>query len=76
MNRYESPGLPRSEFATMNWARVAGLIVPPFEMRNVADFDVIPEGLPVGDGSVFVTERFDRCGDRRIHMEDIAAWVE
>ena len=66
----EYPGLPRCEFATMNWAREAGLHVPPFEVRNVADFDVIPEGLPTGDGSVFVTERFDRCNVDRIHMED------
>jgi serine/threonine-protein kinase HipA len=66
----EYPGLPRCEFATMNWARVTGLHVPPFTWRKVADFDTIPVGLPTGDGSVFVTERFDRRGDERIHMED------
>jgi serine/threonine-protein kinase HipA len=66
----EYPGLPRCEFATMNWALAAGLQVPPFQLRNVADFDVIPAGLPTGDGSVFVAERFDRRGDERIHMED------
>ncbi len=66
----EYPGLPRCEFATMNWARAAGLQVPSFQLRNVADFDAIPAGLPTGDGSVFVTERFDRRGDARVHMED------
>jgi serine/threonine-protein kinase HipA len=66
----EYPGLPRCEFATMNWARAAGLQVPSFELRSVADFDAIPAGLPTGDGSVFVTERFDRRNDERIHMED------
>lgn len=66
----EYPGLPRCEFATMNWARAAGLLVPPIQLRSTADFDVIPDGLPTGDGSVFVIERFDRCGDARIHIED------
>lgn len=66
----EYPGLPRCEFATINWARAAGLRVPPFDLRTVGDFDVIPEGLPTGDGSVFLSERFDRQGDERIHMED------
>lgn len=66
----EYPGLPRCEFATMNWARAAGLLVPPFDLRTVEDFDVIPEGLPTGDGGVFLSERFDRHGDQRIHMED------
>jgi len=54
----------------MNWARAAGLRVPPFELRTVGDFDVIPEGLPTGDGSVFLSARFDRQGDERIHLED------
>jgi serine/threonine-protein kinase HipA len=66
----EYPGLPRCEFATMNWARAAGLQIPHFELRNITDFDAIPEGLPTGDGSVFVIERFDRYADACIHMED------
>ena len=66
----EYPALPQCEFATMNWARAAGLQVPSFELRSVADFDAIPAGLPTGDGSVFVTERFDRRSDGRVHMED------
>jgi serine/threonine-protein kinase HipA len=66
----EYPALPQCEFATMNWARAAGLQVPSFELRSVTDFDAIPAGLPTGDGSVFVTERFDRRGDARVHMED------
>lgn len=68
----EFAGLPRCEFATMNWARAAGLVVPPCALHNVADFDAIPDELPIGDGSVFVIDRFDRCvgGQERLHMED------
>lgn len=66
----EYAGLPQCEYATMSWALAAGVEVPPFELRTVADFDCIPPGLPTGDGSVFVVQRFDRHGDRRIHMED------
>ncbi len=54
----------------MNWARAAGLRTPSFELRNVVDFDRIPEEMPAGDGSVFVIERFDRNFNDRIHMED------
>jgi len=66
----EHTELPRREFATMNWAKQAGLVVPNFELRNIADFDEIPDQMPIGDGSVFVTQRFDREGKTRIHIED------
>ena len=56
----------------MNWARLAGLNVPRFELRQVADFDQIPEEMPTGDGNVYVVERFDRAANGRIHMEDFA----
>lgn len=66
----EYPDLPQCEFATMNWARVAGLDTPSFELRSVDDFDHIPDEMPTGDGRVFVIERFDRKNNERIHIED------
>ncbi len=66
----EYPGLPQCEFATMNWARAAGLRTPSFTLRDVGDFDHIPEEMPTGDGTVFVIERFDRKDRLRIHIED------
>lgn len=68
----EYPNLPRCEFATMNWARLAGLNIPQFELRTTEDFDCIPENMPVGNGEVFLCQRFDRSDSRRIHMEDFA----
>lgn len=66
----EFPGLPRCEFASMNWAKCAGITTPDFELRNISDFDSIPEDMPTGDGEVFVCRRFDRDSNHRIHMED------
>lgn len=66
----EYPGLPQCEFATMNWAREAGIELPEFELRRVEDFDSIPDEMPVGDGSVFVIERFDRIAENKVHIED------
>jgi serine/threonine-protein kinase HipA len=64
------PGLPHCEFATMFWARTAGLQTPEFSLRSVADFDQIPEEMPTGDGHVYVIDRFDRTETDRIHIED------
>ncbi len=68
----EYPELPRCEFATMNWACASGIVTPTCELRNVSDFDCVPEDLPVGNGEVYVCERFDRAHASRIHMEDFA----
>lgn len=66
----EFPGLPQCEFATMTWAKAAGIKTPEFELRKLCDFDQIPEEMPEGDGKVFVIQRFDRSNNDRIHMED------
>ncbi len=66
----EYPGLPECEFATMNWARAAGVSVPDFELRRSDEFDAIPDGMPTGNGAVFTISRFDRSTTGRIHMED------
>ncbi len=68
----EYPDLPSCEFATMFWAQKSGIVTPHFELRSVEDFDVIPENMPVGNGNVYVCQRFDRSGLQRVHMEDLA----
>jgi serine/threonine-protein kinase HipA len=74
--KFHDPGfkdLPRIEFSTMTWARLAGLALPPFRMAQVTEFADIPQHIPTGDGSVFLIERFDRAPEgKRIHMEDMA----
>jgi len=64
------PGLPQCEFATMTWARIAGIATPEFSLRQVGEFDQIPVEMPTGDGKAFVIERFDRTATGRIHIED------
>ncbi len=66
----EYPGLPQCEFATMSWAQAAGVRTPAFSLRQVSEFDQIPEDMPTGDGEAFVIERFDRTPTGRIHIED------
>lgn len=68
----EYPDLPQCEFATMNWANKCGIQTPEFAIKATDDFDELPDGMPVGDGKVFICKRFDRELERRIHIEDFA----
>jgi serine/threonine-protein kinase HipA len=74
--KFEDPtfsGLPRIEAATMRWAKLAGVDVPPFREASVSDFDELPKEIPVGSGAVFLVQRFDRGpGETRVHIEDFA----
>lgn len=66
------PELPRVEFATATWARASGLDVPRVRLGRAEEVLVLPPGIPTGDGTVYLIERFDRGPDgRRIHMEDL-----
>ena len=65
--------LPRVEFATMRWAELSGIDVPPRRMARLHEFAEMPPGILTGDGSVYLIERFDRKPDgTRVHMEDFA----
>jgi serine/threonine-protein kinase HipA len=65
-------GLPRVEHATMLLAKICGLRTPEVRLVTVDEFEHLPEQLPVGDGNVFLSRRFDRVGAHRVHMEDMA----
>lgn len=65
--------LPRIEFATMRWAEASGIAVPPFRLGEASEIQNLPEGIPTGDGRIFMIDRFDRGpGGLRVHMEDLA----
>ncbi|HYR08319.1 MAG TPA: HipA domain-containing protein [Longimicrobium sp.] len=69
------PGLVENEFATMEWARAAGLQVPECQ---IASLEILPPALRsyAPDGTnVFLIRRYDRDGKRRIHQEDFAQLV-
>lgn len=66
------PELPRIEFATMCWAKLSGVRVPPLRLGRVEEIAELPAGIPTGNGTIYLIERFDRGpDDLRIHMEDM-----
>jgi serine/threonine-protein kinase HipA len=63
--------LPRVELATMTWAKLSGVDVPPIRLARASDIEDLPAGIPLGDGTVYLIERFDRRAEgSRIHFED------
>lgn len=63
--------LPRVELATMSWARACGIDVPEIRLGDASEIVELPPGVPVGDGTMYLIERFDRgADDTRVHMED------
>ncbi|MFH1470097.1 MAG: type II toxin-antitoxin system HipA family toxin [Pseudomonadota bacterium] len=64
------PDLPRIEFATTEWAAASGIPTPATRLGRVEEFEELPPGIPLGDGTVFLSERFDRAP--LVHMEDFA----
>jgi serine/threonine-protein kinase HipA len=65
------PDLPRVELATMLWARAAGIDVPSVRLAQASEIANLPEGIPLGDGTIYLIERFDRGpGGARVHIED------
>lgn len=63
-------GLCVNEFVTMEWARRAGFNVPACELCKLCDLIDLPhDGDP--DAPVYVVQRYDRDGARRIHQEDM-----
>jgi len=63
--------LPRIELATMRWAQLSGVDVPPIRLAQASDIEDLPEGIPTGDGTIYLIDRFDRRPDgTRVHIED------
>jgi serine/threonine-protein kinase HipA len=55
----------------MRWAALSGIDVPPVRLAQASEIVNLPEGIPIGDGTIYVIERFDRRPDgTRVHIED------
>lgn len=68
-----NPSAVRHEYATMNWARAAGVTIPEIRRVRVEDIHGLPEDVPRGNGEVYLIRRFDRVdATRRVHAEDFA----
>ena len=72
--KFPSPmyaSLPRVELATMRWAQLSGIDVPPIRLAKVTEFVDLPQEVPTSEDTVFLIERFDRlAGVGRVHIED------
>jgi serine/threonine-protein kinase HipA len=64
--------LPQNEFATMTWAREAGLTVPQVRLERTADIEGLGHLSEIAGEIAFAIERYDRTYDGRIHQEDFA----
>lgn len=67
------PELVQNEWTMLEWARICGLDVPEFLLRDSNEFDD-PSGIIVEPfrGPVLLIWRFDRDGRDRLHQEDFA----
>lgn len=68
--RYKN--VPENEFAMMELAKRVGIETADVELRDTSSIKKLPEDIPENFGQSLVIKRFDRDGDKRIHIEDFA----
>ncbi len=64
--------VPENEYTMLAFARRVGIDVPEIGLIDSAEIANIPTGVRTDLGKAMYIERFDRAGDRRIHVEDFA----
>ncbi len=64
--------VPFNEFTAMSLAGMAGIDVPEFKLVAVSKLENLPPVNLPNEEFAFVIKRFDRKGNKRIHMEDFA----
>lgn len=65
--------LPQNEFAAMRMASLVGIQVPEIRLLHRDDLPELPDSAwPMGQEWAFAIQRFDRVGDTKVHMEDLA----
>ncbi len=67
------PEVPANEFAMMSLAQRCGIDVPEIKMWHRDELPTLPEmAWPKGQEWAYAIRRFDREGNSRIHIEDLA----
>ena len=67
------PEVPANEFAMMSLAQRCGIDVPEIKMWHRDELPTLPEmAWPQGQEWAYAIRRFDREGNSRIHIEDLA----
>ncbi len=69
------PRLPELEYTSMKLAEAAGVEIAEVELRPIGQIDLEGNTVISGDQNALVVKRFDREGERRIHIEDFAQIV-
>lgn len=66
------PHVPENEYTGLALSRLLGITVPETKLIPVQHLENLPNLDLDGESLAFGIKRFDREGDRRIHMEDFA----
>ncbi|MFJ6214756.1 type II toxin-antitoxin system HipA family toxin [Streptomyces sp. NPDC092296] len=66
------PEVPANEFAMLEWARLAGIEVPPCRLVPASELHGLPRGLVKSGEYALAVRRFDRTEAGRVHQEDFA----
>jgi len=66
------PQLTENEFATMEWARIAGFDVPECKLLPVNSLPIALRARAPQNSQIFLIQRYDRHAGQRIHQEDFA----
>ena len=64
--------VPANEFTAMSLAAMAGVDIPDIKLVELDRLDNLPPINLPNEQQAFAIKRFDRDGQRRIHMEDFA----
>lgn len=65
-------GVPANEYTSMRLAQAAGIDVPEIRLIELSELSSLPD-IPLPDERwAYAIKRYDRDGDRRIHVEDMA----
>lgn len=64
--------VPENEFTAMSLASLAGIDIPEIKLVELSKLDNLPAINLPNEKLAFAIKRFDRDGNKRVHMEDFA----
>lgn len=64
--------VPANEYTAMSLAQLVGVDIPEIKLVELDKLDKLPQINLPDEKLAFAIKRFDRAGDKRIHMEDFA----
>jgi serine/threonine-protein kinase HipA len=71
-NRPGHVGVPEVELASLNLARLSGIETPDASLVSLSEIAGLEDWARKVSAPALVVDRFDRAGERRIHMEELA----